>query len=157
MIGLVLFTTISIIISTILTFGTYRTFIVQTSPKQASFLQGKIPLKAPDGVYKGSVGALKTSWVGKEFNAKDSSGINNFKSNGQISKNYPFKTYTGQGIQDKNKEVLKIDYNLPTNPIWLRFILDEIVEVKPNTFLGKLHIKLFPGVAFSLGYFSLEK
>ncbi len=154
---LVFLTALSLIFSTILTFGTYRTIVVQTAPGQKLFLNGKIPAKAPDGTYHGSVKNLKTSWIGKAFNPKDASGINNFKEQGGIVKKYPFKTYVGRGIQDKGKDVLKIDYNIPGNPLWLRFILDEVVETKPNKLLGKLHIRILPGLAFSLGYFNLEK
>jgi hypothetical protein len=151
-------TILSIIIATILVIGTYRTYQIQTQPEQKIFFSGKIPTKAPDGIYKGSVKNFKTNWIGKSFNAKESTGINNFKQDETIVlKKYPFKTYIGQGIQDTNKDVLKIDYNIDSNPFWLRLILDEVVETTPNNFLGKVHIRLFPGVAFSLGYFRLEK
>lgn len=126
-------------------------------PSQKIFLSGKLPEKSPDGDYKGIVKNLKTSWRGKSINAKNSSGINNFLENGNMTKKYPFKTYTGRGIQDKKKEVFKIDYNISGNPLWLRFILDEIVQTENNTFLGKVHIRILPGLAFSLGYFTLEK
>ncbi len=154
---LLVLTLLSLILSTVLTLGTYRTFIIQTAPGQKIFLAGEVPDKAPDGIYKGSVKNLKTSWIGKAFNAKDTSGINNFKEQGGIVKKYPFKTYVGRGIQDRNKDVLKIDYNIADNPLWLRFILDEVVEIKPNKLLGKIHIRFLPGLAFSLGYFNLEK
>ncbi len=153
---LIAITILSVIISTILTFGTMRTYKIQTASEQQDFLQGNIPKKEPNGIFKGSVN-LKTAWIGKEFQGKDERGINNFKEEEKIVKKYPFKTYVGQGIQDKNKKVFKIDYNIDGNPLWLRFILDEIVETGPNKFLGKVHIRFLPGVAFSLGYFRLEK
>jgi hypothetical protein len=140
-----------------LIFGLFRTYQVQNAPEQTDFLAGKIPTKSPEGKYKGTVEKLKTNWIGKSFNAQQSSGINNFKENNHIVEKYPFKTYTGQGIQDKNKEIFKIDYNLPQNPLWLRFILDEIVQTHPNKFLGKVHIRLLPGLAFTMGYFKLEQ
>ncbi len=154
---LLILTSISIILATILTLGTYRTFKVQTAPGQKVFLAGNIPEKSPEGIYKGSVKNLTTKWIGKSFNAKDSSGINNFKEGDKIVQKYPFKTYVGRGIQDRDKDVLKIDYNIPENPLWLRFILDEVVEIAPNKFLGKVHISFLSGLAFSLGYFTLEK
>lgn len=146
-----------IVILLTIVFGMYRTWKTQNSENQKLFLQGKIPSSTLSGFYKGSVKGLTTTWQGKEFNATASSGINIFKENGKEKKSYPFKTYVGKGLQDKNREVFKIDYNISQNPLWLRFILDEIVEIKPNTYLGKLHIRLFPGVSFSLGYFSLDK
>jgi hypothetical protein len=156
MIVLIFLSILFIFLAIIFVFGTYRTIVVQTSPNQQLFTRGKVPSKFPDGVYKGTVRGLKTSWIGKSFESKNSSGINNFKTSGKVTQNYTFKTYVGKGVQD-NKDVFKIDYNIPSNPFWLRFILDEIVEVKPNTYLGKVHIVIFPGLAFSMGYFSLEK
>jgi hypothetical protein len=149
---LILVTLLFTALAIIFILGTYRTIKTQTSGNQNIFLSGKIPDKMPDGLYKGSVTGLKTSWKGKKFDSKTGMGINVFETN----ENYPFKFYTAQGLQD-NKQVIKIDYNLPENPLWLRFIVDEIVEVKPGKYLGKLHIQLFPDLVASLGYFSLEK
>jgi len=152
-----LLTNLSLILGTIVVLGIARTTRVQNDKRQKLFLAGKLPTKAPDGIYKGTVKNIKTTWIGKAFNAKDSSGINNFSKNGKTSKSYRFKTYIAHGIQDKEIEVLKIDYNIPGNPLWLRLILDEIVETEPNSFLGKVHLRLLPGIAFTLGYFQLEK
>lgn len=153
---LVLLTTLSIFISLILTMGTIRTYKVQSSPKQKQFITGTIK-DLPNGDYQGKV-SFKTSWIGKTFNVKDSTGINrlNDSENNEVEK-FPFKTYLGKAIQDKNLEVIKIDYNLPENPLWVRFILDEIVEVERGRYLGKVHIRILPNIAFSLGYFELEK
>ena len=70
---------------------------------------------------------------------------------------YPFKTYAGKGLRDKKLDVLKIDYNVDGNPFWLRLIVDEIVEVTPGKYLGKMHIKLIPGFPFTVLYFELKK
>ena len=99
----------------------------------------------PNGFYKGSVG-FKTSWEGKKFNAENSSGINLF--DGQ--EKYPFKTY-------EEKDVLKIDYNLPENPFWVRLILDEIVEISKDKYLGTIKLRLIPGFPVTIGHFRLEK
>ena len=132
--------------------GLLRTWQVQNSSYQKLFLSGKIPDPLPNNLYKGSVN-FKTTWQGKKFDATNSAGINIIDNN----EKYPFKTYTGKGLQDKNLDVFKIDYNIKENPLWLRFILDEIVEIEKNKFLGKVHINLIPGLPFSLGYFRLEK
>jgi len=153
----ILLAIILIVASMILTFGTYQTIKVQSATEQHVFLAGKIPTKAPDGIYKGSVKNVKTNWIGKKFHAKDSTGINNFREGDKTVEKYPFRTYVAKGIQDTNKDVLKIDYNIASNPLWLRFILDEVVETQPNKLLGKVHIHLLPGIAFSMGYFMLEK
>lgn len=157
MLMIFLVSNVGLILTTILVVGIARTTSVQHDERQKRFLGGKVPEKAPDGIYKGSVKKLKTSWIGKEFDAKEKSGINNFLSNGKIIKSYPFKTYVAKGIQDKQIDVIKIDYNLKKNPLWLRLILDEIVETAPHTFLGKVHLRILPGLVFTLGYFVLEK
>ena len=154
---LLILTTLSIIISLFLTLGTYRTYQVQNASSQKFFLKGKIPEPPPDGNYKGTVKNIKTNWLGKSFYAQGASGINNLKENEKTVQKYPFKTYVAKGIQDRNLEVIKIDYNIPSNPFWLRLILDEVVQTEKNKLLGKVHIRFLPGVAFSLGYFTLEK
>ena len=45
-----------------------------------------------------------------------------------------FKTYQAKGLRDPEVDVLRIDYELPGNPFWLRRITDgDVVEVKPTT------------------------
>lgn len=136
--------------------GILRSIQIQNNPQQKEFLNGTVPKDLPNGLYKGKVG-LKTNWQGKRFDASASAGINVFKKNGQTSESYPFKTYVGPGAQDKNLKVLKIDYSENKKPWWLRYILDEVVEVSPGKYLGKLHITAIPGLPFSLGFFRLEK
>ncbi len=118
-----------------------------------NFLKGTYPSPLPNGFYKGTVQNLNTNWKGKIFDASSSAGVNLFGD----KKVYPFKTYKGKGLQDKNLDVLKIDYNIPKNPFWLRFILDEIVQIDTDKYLGKVHLRLIPGLPFSLGYFRLER
>lgn len=156
MIFLILLTLIFIFLSLILIFGSYRTIKTQTSANQRIFLQGQVSRELPNGLYRGEVTGLKTSWQGKKIDSKLGVGINIFKNQNEISEKYPFKIYKAPGLQDK-MEVLKIDYNLSENPLWLRFIVDEIVATSKDKFLGKLHVKLLPGLIASLGYFTLEK
>ncbi|MDD5050120.1 MAG: hypothetical protein PHV93_00050 [Candidatus Pacebacteria bacterium] len=124
---------------------------------QKIFLSGVVPSPRPDGFYNGSA-FLTGSWLGKKFDANNGTGINVFadSSGGQVEK-YPFKTYVASGIRDTNLQVLKIDYNLPENPFWLRVILDEIVETAPGQYIGKLHLRIIPGFSFSPLYFFLSK
>ncbi len=133
-----------------------RTWQIEHSKNQSIFASGKVPNPLPSGLYSGSVPGHKVSWLGKKFDATSSTGINVFQQGSTTVEEYPFKTYVGKGLRDKGISVLKIDYNSPSNPFWLRFILDEIVEVSPGQYLGKLHVIIatFP---FTLGYFELKK
>ncbi len=153
MFNLALLVIVFVLITCILIFGAFRTWKIQNSPYRKLFLSGRIPNPKPDGFYKGSIEGLKTSWQGKKFDVSFSTGVNLFN-NKEI---YPFKTYVGKGLQDNKQNVLRIDYNISKNPFWLRFILDEIVEIEPNQYLGKVHLKIIPRLPFSLGYFRLKK
>ncbi len=133
----------------------FRTYQIQNHPNQKLFLLGTLPNPVPNGLYKGVVN-IHTNWQGKSFDASASTGINSFIENGKQNQKYPFKTYIGKGIAD-NTDVLKIDYNMPENPFWLRLILDEIVQTAPNKYLGKVHLNIVPGIPFTLGYFQLTK
>src|SRR3989344_3788857 len=57
----------------------------------------------------------------------------------------------------KKFDVLKIDYNVKGNPFWLRLIVDEIVQIAPNEYLGKMNLKIIPGFPFGILYFELKK
>lgn len=137
-------------------YGLYRTFKTRRSPNQRIFLAGSKPNPLPDGFYHGSVTGYSGSWRGKKFDSPRSAGINVFGEGDQLIERYPFKTYSGEGLQDQTIEVLKIDYNIPTNPFWVRLVLDEIVQVEPGKYLGKVHYRFIPIVPFTIGYFRLE-
>lgn len=142
-----------ILIILVILFGQLHTAHTQAQPQQQAFTKGILPSPMPNGFQKGDVNA-KTTWQGKEFNNKENTGINFFNENGTTIKRYPFKTYTGKGLIDHGLEVLKLDYNLPENPLYLRLIVDELVQVSPGKYLGKLNVKLGP-FAFALGFFRL--
>ena len=144
-----------------------RTWQMKLEPNQKEFLHGVLPNPKPDGFYQGSVG-FKTAWLGKKFDAQNAVGINVVadRKAGQVDK-YPFKTYTGNGLFDQKLFVQKIDYNVKGNPFWIKWILDEIVEVapsfaeasagKPGQYLGKMNLRIIPGFPFSVLYFELKR
>ena len=143
----------------------FRTWQMKKEPNQKDFLAGKLPNPKPDGLYNGNMG-FNASWVGKKFNAENSAGINLFKDKkGRYSfapgssmiEKYPFKTYVGKGLFDEDIFVLKLDYNMKGNPFWVRWIVDEMVETSPNEYLGKMHVKIIPGLPFSILFFELKK
>ncbi len=155
---LLLFSFLLILLFVVIFFGLLRTLYVQNNGNQKEFLSGRVPKNMPDGFYKGSVGNIKVPWMGKRFNSKKSTGINRFADEkGNTNEKYPFTTYIGEGIQDKGFKVLKIDYGTNRSPWWIKYILDEVVEVKPGNYLGKVHITILPKVPLTLGYFRLTK
>ncbi len=154
-------------------------FISGKSHWQEKFVDGKLPESPPDGFYRGSAYLLpvkQVPWLGKSFERENDLGFNIFTPKGASllklmtpfygkfrgNKNgntdaYYFMTSTGEGFKDKNIDTFKLDYDSPENPFLIRIILDEIVEVAPQEFLGKVHLKVFPGYYATIGYFGLKK
>lgn len=133
----------------------FQTYRVSKSPYQEQFTKGTAVLA--EGFYPGNADFYTASWQGKTFDSHNQVGINNFGTGQEATKKYPFTTSLGKGLKDQDLNVVKIDYNNGQNPFWLSPILDEIVQVAPNQYLGKIHYRLIPGLPFTLGYFKLEK
>ena len=131
----------------------YYNYQADKMPEHAEFAKGTVPAQMPDGPYNGSATVNIGTWRGKQFDRAAKTGINRFSD----GNSYEFTTYVGKGLRDPNEEVVKIDYNQPSNPWWLRLVTDEIVQVGPNEFLGKIHISPLPGVTVTYGYFRLKK
>jgi hypothetical protein len=119
------------------------------------------------------LGSFYMPWRGKAFDAATQSGINLFSaaskplirpfdpavrddSRPDLVRAYPFRTYLAPGVIDRDRRVLKIDYDIPSNPFGLiRRVLDELVEVAPGYFLGKAHLRAL-GHWRTVAYFTLE-
>lgn len=126
-----------------------RTYQMQHNDSSRIFASGIVPEKLLDGYYKGRF--RDTPWLGKKFDAKNGKGINVFEK----EEAFTFKLSKGKGVADPELEVIKIDYSVNEKPWWLRFILDEAVEIKPGHLLGKIHLTIIPGFPFTIGYFEL--
>lgn len=162
-----------------LAFWSLVTFIVERSKYHREFVGGAVPQTAPDGFYKGTAHLLfdkQTPWLGKSFRMVDREGFNIFTPPGAtllkvmtplykrfgLNKDgntdaYYFKTRTEPALKDTPLNVIKLDYDSPENPFPIRIILDEIVEVAPEQYLGKVHVKVFPRFYSTIGYFRLKK
>jgi len=99
-------------------------------------------------------------WVGKRFDAEAQSGDNLLTSSarpvarvlwpgyrpweapgGRLGA-FRFRTYTDPGKVDPDRETLKIDYDSDDNPgLLIRNILDELVEIVPGAYLGKVLLR----------------
>jgi len=100
-------------------------------------------------------------WRGKAFNASQQRGDNILSKDsyplarlfnplyrGFISdrpgtyRGFAFRTYTAPGLFDRDRNVLKIDYNLKENPaLTVRRVLDELVQLDEGLYLGKAHVR----------------
>ncbi len=68
---------------------------------------------------------------------------------------FVFKTRVDTGIEDTDLKVFKIDYDSPENPkLTIRPIVDELLQVDENVYLGKVHFKWF-GSWKMIAYFML--
>jgi hypothetical protein len=69
---------------------------------------------------------------------------------------FAFRTYTAPGLFDTDRAVLKIDYNLDENPaLTVRRVLDELVRLDEDLYLGKAHVRWWWGAWQTVAYFSL--
>jgi len=162
-----------------LAFWALISFFVGHSSRQKEFLAGRVPATPPEGFYRGSaylLGGAQTPWLGKSFESENAKGFNIFTPSGAAllkimtpfyklfwlnadgnTNAYYFNTSTGPGFKDTGLDVFKLDYDSPENPFLIRIILDEMVEVGPQEFLGKVHMKVFPGYFATIGFFGLKR
>jgi hypothetical protein len=122
--------------------------------------------------------SLWMPWLGKRFDAATQTGDNVMLSSARLPSKlfwpsyrfrrlgdgryaaFRFRTYAGTGALDHERRVLKIDYDLDENPRFLiRDILDELVQVVPDVYLGKALLRLGGPLSSSrrlVGYFALH-
>jgi hypothetical protein len=116
-------------------------------------------------------------WLGKTFDAAKQTGENIFTSDSyplarffnplydgftregaDIYHGFAFRTYTAPGLMDPDRSVLKIDYDLDENPsLTVRRVLDELVQVDRDTYLGKAHLRWWWGRWQTVAFFVLTR
>jgi hypothetical protein len=113
-------------------------------------------------------------WRGKTFDAPHSRGDNIFTRDSMAFarlfnpgykgfvddgperyRAFAFHTHVGAGLEDPDRQVLKIDYDLAENPQLVRRVLDELVQIDEATYLGKAHLKVWRGEWRRVAFFSL--
>ncbi len=171
---------LAVVLAAIVLLGSLITLFVQRSPYHQAFVQGRVPDPLPQGFHPGKAHLLldkQVPWLGKSFDQQNQLGFNIFTPLGakilkiaspfypKFSVNedgntraYYFKTWVGKGKKDTTVDVLKLDYAaVRENPLFIRIILDEVVEIAPQQYLGKVHVKLLPGFFVTIGYFGLTE
>jgi hypothetical protein len=113
-------------------------------------------------------------WLGKTFSPSTGTGLNRFTPTTATRVSlralfprhtpemvfddrleaFPFRTCVARGELDSGVNVLKIDYDFEANPTLIRHILDELVQIAPGRYLGKV---LFRSGSryYRIGFFSL--
>lgn len=121
-----------------------------------------------------AITALWMPWQGKRFDSQAATGDNRLtKSTGLVGKllwplysmrdhidgklAFDFKTYVEPGKEDPDVDVMVIDYaDIEDNPkLIIRKIRDELVEIVPGVYLGKILYNTGSGY-YKLGYFALR-
>jgi hypothetical protein len=101
-------------------------------------------------------------WLGKTFDAPSNTGDNVFVDNAwsratgkfgwpeyrvqsetppNTVRVFPFKTAPGAAVEDEGLTVLRLDYGHSPNPLPVRRIVDEVVELPGGYILGKAHMR----------------
>ena len=116
-------------------------------------------------------------WLGKTFNAYRQVGDNIFTQDSYLLarffnpfyrgfvadeprtyRGFVFHTYVAPGLADPDRSVLKIDYNLEENPsLTVRRVLDELVQIDDNLYLGKAHVRWWWNAWQTVAYFRLAR
>lgn len=115
-------------------------------------------------------------WKGKRFDAETGTGDNRMtewsaplskllwplysmkEAKGEDKVAFDFQTYVEPGKDDPDLQVMVIDYSgVKSNPrLVIRSIRDELVEIVPGTYLGKILFQLPTGSYSKIGYFALR-
>jgi hypothetical protein len=136
-------------------YGWFRNWQTENDPREKLFLAGSVPTQKPDGFHERNMPNYTGTWQGKKFDSANGRGVNIFKENGALVVRYMFRTGAVKSLSERSKEVYEINYDLPENPLWLRFLVDEIVENQDGTFTGKIHVKVL-WMKYAVGWFSLK-
>lgn len=116
-------------------------------------------------------------WAGKSFDAARASG-DNLLTRGSLPmtrmlfpryrglrddgperyRAFQFRTSTGAGFQDPDRQVLRLNYDLEENPrLSVRRVLDELVQVADGYYLGKAHLHWWWGEWQTVAFFTLAE
>ena len=124
-----------------------------------------------------SITAAWMPWLGKTFSAAQQRGENIFTQDSYVLarlfnpfyrgfiadqpgtyRGFAFRTYMAPGLVDTDRTVLKIDYDQKDNPApTVRRVLDELVQIDEDLYLGKAHVRWWWGKWQTVAYFTLTR
>jgi hypothetical protein len=71
---------------------------------------------------------------------------------------FEFQSYVAPSLTDPEHEVLKLDYRLEQNPaLVVRRVVDELVQVADDFYLGRAHLQWWWGKWQALAFFTLTR
>jgi hypothetical protein len=130
----------------------------------------------PGGPLINFILGIDCPWTGKTFHADGSGGINRVKPwswpivaallpgnqrkrVGAEIESFGFRTTIKRGGVAPAVDVMAIEYDAPEfdNPAYLKRVLDELVEILPNTYLGRATWRRKDGGYDLVGYFALQR
>lgn len=147
-------------------------------PRPDGFLPGRLLTTSVWGPLDSGVLRLARAWMpwkGKTFDREGSAGVNRFdntpatrgafkavfpgyvpeRTTVELIEAFPMRNRIEPGELDPDVDVLKIDYDFEANPALIRRILDELVQIAPGRYLGKILFRV--GERFHpIGFFSLR-
>ena len=123
-----------------------------------------------------AIASVWMPWQGKTFHAAQSRGDNILTRDSltlarltwplyrgcvddrpETYRGFAFRTYVAPGRSDPDRLVLKIDYDVNGNPRWsVRRVLDELVQIADDLYLGKAHLHWWWGAWQVVAYFALS-
>jgi hypothetical protein len=147
-------------------------------PLPEGFLPGRLLTTSVWGPLDSGVLRLARLWMpwkGKSFDRETSVGVNRFDNTpanraamkvvfpgyvaeritAELIEAFPMRNRVEAGALDHDVEVFKIDYDFEANPGLIRRILDELVQIAPGRYLGKILFRL-NGRWYPIGFFSLR-
>jgi hypothetical protein len=150
---------------------------VAPDPPPSDFQRGRLlgtSTWAPWDAVVSRIAQLWMPWLGKTFSPGTGTGLNRFTPTAPTRlwlrtlfpghtpevdhadrlEAFAFRTRVSPGELDTTVTVLKIDYDFEANPALIRHILDELVQVAPGRYLGKVLFRL-GGRFHRIGFFSL--
>jgi len=115
-------------------------------------------------------------WLGKRFDAASELGDNIFHNSSrrlahiywplyhdyrpdgpETYRAFAFRTRVGPGLAGPDRQVLKIEYDLPQNPAaTVGRVVDELVQIGAGLYLGKAHLRWWWGRWQVVAFFALK-